>query len=67
MSKEELENETPSDSVEEAWIREADRRAEQVLRGEVELVAGDEVVRKALVRIRATRDGRTASDLDRPE
>jgi hypothetical protein len=40
MSKEELENETPSDSVEEAWIREADRRAEQVLRGEGELVAG---------------------------
>jgi len=43
---------TPTDSVEDAWIREADRRAEQVLRGEVELVPGDEVFRRAFARRR---------------
>jgi putative addiction module component (TIGR02574 family) len=36
--------------IEEAWIREVDRRAEEVMRGEVELVPGDEVFRKAFAR-----------------
>lgn len=35
-----------------AWIREIDRRAEQIMRGEVELVPGDEVFRKAFERLR---------------
>ena len=43
---------TPTDSIEEEWTREADRRAEQVMRGEVELVPGEEVFRKALARRR---------------
>ncbi|HUF29800.1 MAG TPA: addiction module protein [Gemmatimonadaceae bacterium] len=42
----------PTDSVEEAWMREVDRRAEQVIRGEIELVPGDEVFRKAFARRR---------------
>jgi putative addiction module component (TIGR02574 family) len=37
----------PTDEVEEAWIREVDRRAEEVMRGQVELVPGGEVFRKA--------------------
>lgn len=41
--------------VEEAWIREIDRRAEQIMRGEVELVPGDEVFRKAFERLRRVR------------
>jgi putative addiction module component (TIGR02574 family) len=42
----------PAAGLEEAWIREVDRRAEEVIRGEVELVPGDEVFRKAFARRR---------------
>ena len=42
----------PTTEVEEAWMQEADRRAEEVKRGEVELVPGDEVFRKAFARRR---------------
>jgi putative addiction module component (TIGR02574 family) len=41
----------PTVEAEEAWMREVDRRAEEVLRGEVELVPGDEVFRKAYARL----------------
>jgi putative addiction module component (TIGR02574 family) len=41
----------PTVEAEEAWMREVDRRAEEVLRGEVELVPGDEVFRKAYARV----------------
>lgn len=40
----------PTGAIEEAWIREVDRRAEEVMKGEVELVPGDEVFRKAFAR-----------------
>lgn len=33
------------------WIAEVDRRAEQILNGEVELIPGEEVFRDALRRI----------------
>jgi putative addiction module component (TIGR02574 family) len=42
----------PAAGVEEAWLREVDRRAEEVMRGEVELVPGDEVFRKAFAKRR---------------
>jgi putative addiction module component (TIGR02574 family) len=41
----------PTVEVEEAWMREVDRRAEEVLGDEVELVPGDEVFRKAYARL----------------
>jgi hypothetical protein len=41
----------PTVEAEEAWMREVDRRAEEVLRGEVELVPGDGVFRKAYARL----------------
>ncbi|TVP44030.1 MAG: addiction module antitoxin RelB [Gemmatimonadales bacterium] len=42
----------PTEATEEAWIHEADRRADQVTKGEVELVPGEEVFRKAFARRR---------------
>jgi putative addiction module component (TIGR02574 family) len=42
----------PTGEIEEAWIREVDRRAEEILKGEIELVPGDEVFRKAFARRR---------------
>jgi putative addiction module component (TIGR02574 family) len=42
----------PTDEIEEAWIREVDRRAEEVMKGAVELVPGDEVFRKAFAKRR---------------
>lgn len=45
-------DDTPSATVEEAWVREGDRRAEEVMRGEVELIPGDEVFRKAFAKRR---------------
>jgi putative addiction module component (TIGR02574 family) len=42
----------PAAGVEEAWLLEVDRRAEEVVRGEVELVPGDEVFRKAFAKRR---------------
>jgi hypothetical protein len=38
--------------LEDAWIREVDRRAGEVIAGEVELVPGDEVFPKAFARRR---------------
>jgi putative addiction module component (TIGR02574 family) len=38
----------PTGELEESWVREVDRRAEEVIRGEVELVSGEKVFRKAL-------------------
>ncbi len=40
----------PNPATEEAWIREAEQRAEEVTRGTVDLVDGDEVFRKAYAR-----------------
>jgi putative addiction module component (TIGR02574 family) len=40
----------PTGETEEAWVRAVDRRAEEVMRGEVELIPGDEVFRKAFAR-----------------
>ncbi len=40
---------------EEAWAREITRRAEEVRRGEADLVDGDEVYRKARERLLAHR------------
>jgi putative addiction module component (TIGR02574 family) len=40
----------PTGEIEEAWLREVDRRAEDVTKGEVDLVQGDEVFRKAFAR-----------------
>lgn len=45
-------DEEPTEAIEEAWIPEADRRADQVTRGEVDLVSGDEVFRRAFARRR---------------
>jgi putative addiction module component (TIGR02574 family) len=45
-------DDTPAVSVEEEWIQEADRRAAQVMSGEVEVIAGEEVFRKAFERRR---------------
>ena len=45
-------DDAPTDGIEEAWISEADRRAEQVIRGEVQTVAGHEVFEKAYKRRR---------------
>jgi putative addiction module component (TIGR02574 family) len=38
--------------LEESWVREVDRRAEEVMRDEVDLVSGEEVFRKAFERRR---------------
>ncbi len=40
----------PAGQIEEAWIQEVDRRAEEVLNREVETVPGDEVFRKAFAK-----------------
>ncbi|TVP53530.1 MAG: hypothetical protein EA351_15040 [Gemmatimonadales bacterium] len=42
----------PTREIEEAWSRDVDRRAEEVMTGEVELVPGEEVFRKAFARRR---------------
>lgn len=40
----------PTGDIEAAWVRAADRRAEDVISGAVEPVPGDEVFRKAFAK-----------------
>jgi putative addiction module component (TIGR02574 family) len=42
----------PAEEIEEAWLSEANRRARQLDRGEVQPIAADEVRRKAAALLR---------------
>ncbi len=46
-----IDNLTPRE-IETLWLEEAERRAQQIERGEVALVDGDEVARKARALVR---------------
>lgn len=42
----------PVAGLEEAWIREVDRRAEEIMKGDVELMPGEKVFREAFAKRR---------------